>query len=160
MHATRGGAAHGGTHVTHQMVARGNKIALERLLALLDRRLGSKVLREMLNTQVGKSKLGCLDMALHSMIKLTPVLRRYGATEQQAAPKDWKAGRRAHSAEYAGNVHRGLKSREHLESYWNKHPQPNTHNTASGSASSWGSGSANDPSNWSNWSGGYQTWGR
>ena len=147
-HATRGGVADGGILPVHQVVSRGNRLALDRLLALLYSRLGGSTLQGMLNTKVGKNDLGCLDMALRGKLEFTTPLRRYGAVEQQSAPKDWKKERRAHSTEfYGGTVHRSDTSREHRDPYWNRWPR------ASGS-----SGSASSSSNWINWSGGTQTW--
>ena len=155
-HATKGGVEHGGILPVHQVVSRGNRLALDRLLALLYSRLGRTRLSELVNTKVGQHQLGCLDMSLRGRVEFARPLRAYGATEQQSAPKDWQRGRRAHSAEWhGGDPHRGQRSREHRDPYWNRWPQAQQSSQSTAS----GSGSANDSSNWVNWNGGQQTWG-
>ena len=86
-----------GTTVVHQLVGRGHKATLERILPIMQAKLGENVLATLMNIQVGKQKLGAVDTALRCHIATVGLLKQYGAVEQTAPPDDWSSRRRRQS---------------------------------------------------------------
>ena len=83
----------GGTAL-HTMISRGHEESVKAMLADMWKALDKNALRDVVNVQVGKDQLGCVDLALKNMKSLVEPLKKAGGEEQQRAPSDWVAGRR------------------------------------------------------------------
>ena len=83
-----------GSTILHLLASKGRARSLEAILEGLSVRLSKADLAEMINTQVGKDSLGCVDMALKCCKASVPSLKWYGGREQTEAPWDWSRGRR------------------------------------------------------------------
>ena len=72
--------------------------SLQAVLPIYFDKVGANQLRDILNTQVGKKKLGCIDIALktNKRLDMLSLLRYYGAREQRGPEEGWRQGRRSH----------------------------------------------------------------
>ncbi len=79
------------------MVSRGHAAAVRAILPVMKATLGARRFAEILNTKVGKSQSGTVDIALKNKIELVGVLKSYHGVEQRAPDASWVPGRRRSS---------------------------------------------------------------